>query len=187
MPKISYEAWREVYACVLKIAFLLWGSFTLNKHEKKIEIRFTNMSFQDLISKVLDLVEIKYSVRENNNYSCIYFKKGEYITRFLAYISAYKAVLIFEENAIERELNQNISRATNCDVANIERQVKASTEQIDFLASVIENDALMLCLTDEEREIIYLRLQLSTLSLSEFGKALNPPRTKSQINYLLKK
>lgn len=98
---------------------------------------------------MLDLVEIKYSVRENNNYSCIYFKKGEYITRFLAYISAYKAVLIFGRKCyIERELNQNISRATNCDVANIERQVKASTEQIDFLASVIENDALMLCLTD---------------------------------------
>ena len=63
-------------------------------------------------------------------------KSVEEIKNFLAFLSLPLSVLKLTELIIEREITNASNRATNCDLANVEKQVEASAKQISAINKI---------------------------------------------------
>ena len=125
------------------------------------------------------------TILKNNSYH-IYTKDGEEISKFLAFIGANKAVLEFENIRVEREMRNKINRMVNCGVANLNKTMNASIEQIEAINKLKETGKLKR-LDDDLKEIADIRLKNPNASLIEIGKMLKSPVGKSGVNYRLKK
>lgn len=118
--------------------------------------------------------------------SLIYFKDSESILDMLAFIEAMNGVLKMSEKMVERETRNLINRQTNCEMANIDRSLKASERQLSAIRKIDEKmgiDALPDILSEFARK----RLENSELSLEELGGLFEPKLTKSGVNYRMRK
>ena len=115
-----------------------------------------------------------------------YLKDGEAIADFLAYIGANTAAFDFMNSRIEREFRNNINRQVNCDTANIEKQLRAVRKYNDVIGQLVASDKID-SLPAELRETAILRLENEQLSLTDIGKLLKPPVSKSGVKHRLDK
>ncbi len=167
-------------------AFL--GSGTLNNPEKKyhLDISFSNEKNLEIIENILLNVGIvsKKMKKEKGCYS-LYFKEGEEISKFLAYIGANASVIKFEEIRVYRDMRNSVNRSVNCETANINRIIDASLKQIEDIKYIISKNKFGE-LSELQKEIAELRLKNPDASLVELGKMLKSKVGKSGVNYRLK-
>ena len=72
----------------------------------------------------------------------VVYLKGDEVSAFLALIGANASVLKFESARSERDFRNYVNRTTNCETANIEKTVFASTEQIGAIETIEERMGL---------------------------------------------
>ena len=90
----------------------------------------------------------------------------------------------FENIRILKEVNNASNRAVNCDLANVERQVKAAQKQLQAIEKLMTVHKM---LPPELQEFCQARLQNPNASLEELGKLMNPPLSKSGVNHRMRK
>ena len=83
---------------------------------------------------------------------------------------------------IIKEVRSGINRSVNCETANIERTVRASSKQLDDIKLILEN-AEPGELSDDLREIALLRMNNPDMSLRDLGKLANPVISRSGVNH----
>ena len=130
-------------------------------------------------------IQLKYLKNAKGLYVA-YLKEGESISNFLAMIGSNNGVLKFEEIRVIKELKNDVNRKVNCETANLNRTIDAALSQIEdikFLKQMKKFDEL----SDEMKEIAYLRLENPDTSLKDLGKMLKNPIGKSGVNHRLKK
>lgn len=108
------------------------------------------------------------------------------ITTFLYNSGMESGALDFEEMTIIRSARNKANLVRNYDTANIARSVKAAHEQRK-LAEKIFMSGIIDSLPENLRELLRLRIANPDLSLEELGLRLNPPVSKSTVNYRWKK
>lgn len=108
------------------------------------------------------------------------------ITTFLYNSGMESGALDFEEMTIIRSARNKANLVRNYDTANIARSVKAAHEQRK-LAEKIFTSGIIDSLPENLRELLRLRIANPDLSLEELGLRLNPPVSKSTVNYRWKK
>ena len=126
----------------------------------------------------------KYVMRKGNYIT--YLKGAEEISDFLTVIGAMRAVLSFENIRVVKDVRNNANRRTNCETANIQKTVDASTRQvadIEYIDEMIGLDAL----DADLKELAILRLNNRDASLAELGRLMEPELGKSGVNHRLKK
>lgn len=164
------------------------GSGSVNNPEKKyhLEVNFSSEENANYIEEILKQIGIqsKGLKKDNNEYS-IYFKDGEEISKFLAFIGANSAVLKFEDIRVLREMRNNVNRVVNCETANLNKTIDAALKQIEDI-KLIKSKNKFGELSDALQEIAELRIQNPDVSLIELGKMLKNPVGKSGVNYRLK-
>ncbi|MCL2010153.1 MAG: DNA-binding protein WhiA [Synergistaceae bacterium] len=104
------------------------------------------------------------------------------ITVFLNKIGLTGASLRVEDKAILRAMRDQANRIRNCDTANINKALKAAEEQSELAASLLR-DGLVETLPQNLRVLVEARLEHPEESLSELGRRLSPPVTKSTVKY----
>ena len=104
------------------------------------------------------------------------------ITTFLYNAGMESGALDFEEMTIIRSARNKANLVRNYDTANIARSVKAANEQ-KRIAQKILDSGLIDSLPENLRELLRMRLDNPDLSLQELGMRLNPPVSKSTVNY----
>ena len=173
---------------ILKGAFLASGYIIDPLNDYHFEIDFKNKACAEYIFNLLSVLEFtpKLLKRKNSNSYIIYFKDSEQISLFLGIIGANKALLLFENVRVEKEVKNNINRNINCETANLNKVLNASVEQINAIKKLKENGNFEK-LDDNLKEIAILRLENPDMSLIELGKKLTIPVGKSGVNYRLKK
>ena len=138
------------------------------------------------MKKIFESLDI--SVKElikRNRYS-LYIKDGEEISKLLALIGANKAVMLFEDIRIKKEMRGKVNRIVNCETANLNKTINAAIEQIEAINKLKENGKFNK-LDDNLKELANLRIEYPNMSLIELGKKLKNPVGKSGVNYRLKK
>ena len=83
---------------------------------------------------------------------------------------------------IIKDVRSNINRSVNCETANIDRTVKASTKQIDDIRLIFDTlgkDKL----PDDLLEIAELRLENPDMSLRDLGNIAEPKISRSGVNH----
>lgn len=124
----------------------------------------------------------KYIVRKGNH--VIYFKDSESIEDILAIIGAQSASLHVMGIKIEKDVKNTVNRRLNFEISNINKTVNAANQQVEAI-ELIESCMGISALPDNLQELAHLRLENPEASLSELGKMLDEPISRSGINHRL--
>lgn len=180
--KISEIIGQEnIDKAIVRGSFL--GSGSINNPQKKyhLEIIYNNLENAEFVKSILE----KYSINPKILVNSLYFKDGEEISKFLAFIGANSAVLKFEEIRVIRDMRNNVNRIVNCETANLNKTINAALKQIDDI-NFIKKMNKFNKLPENLQEIANLRVEYPEISLIELGKLLQNPIGKSGVNYRLK-
>ncbi len=123
-------------------------------------------------------------IRKRRNKYMLFIKSVEGIKDFLAFLPAPVSVLKLTDLIIEREIVNNSNRRKNCDLGNVNKQVEASSKQIEAIDKIekilgIESLKLDLQITAKARK------ENADETLSELSERLGV--TKSCLNHRLRK
>ena len=160
------------------------GAGSINNPENKyhLEMELKDEILSDKLKTKLEDYDINMKSIDNK----LYLKDGEHISSFLAFISATKSMLKFEEIRVQRQMNNKINRLVNCETANLNKVINASVEQINAIKKLKQSRKFEK-LDSSLKEIANLRLEHPDMSLENLGKLLSKPLGKSGVNYRLKK
>lgn len=118
--------------------------------------------------------------------SIIYVKSAEAITKLLVATGSTAGALALQEIVLERQMKNDVNRANNFDLANIDKALSASEKQIDdikYIDAKIGIDSLPPALA----ETCKMRLANPYVGLEALGKMFEPPVSKSCINHRMRK
>ena len=186
LEEITRDGKEEYLRAIVRGLFL--GSGSINNPENKyhLEIGLKSKKVLEEVSDLLKRLGVNVKSIETKNKYSIYIKEGEESSRFLALIGANKAVMIFEDIRIQKEMRGKVNRLVNCETANLNKTINASIEQISAIKK-LQQTGKFNKLDDNLKEIANLRLENPNMSLVDLGKLLKEPVGKSGVNYRLKK
>ena len=116
----------------------------------------------------------------------LYTKNSEHAADFLTYIGATRSAMEIMNIKIYKDFRSGINRVVNCEAANLGKTVAASAEQIAWIRAIEEKKGPEF-LSPELRELARVRRENPDISLSELGKLLNPPLSRSGVNHRLER
>ena len=184
LPVVEEDCCKNAF---LRGVFLAGGSMTDPAKSYHLELSTTHQSVAreayTLIQEVMGFYP-KTSVRKGCQ--ILYVKQSEWISDFLAYLSAPVASMAIIEARLEKELNNKVNRRCNCDDANTSKVVEAAQEQIAAIRLLRERGLL---------EHLPLKLQQAAdardenpeSNLTELAAMMDPPITKPAMSHRLKK
>ena len=175
----------EEAKAIVRGSFMGAGSITNPKSKYHLEIVFQTEENALKVNHILNHFEINSKVIKRAKNYIIYLKDGEEISNFLAFIGANSSVLKFEENRVIRDVRNNVNRIVNCETANLNKVIKTSVKQIEDI-KLIKKCNKFNELSEGEKELANLRLNNPESSLTELGKMLNNPISKSGVNHRMK-
>ena len=178
------ERGEEENRALVRGAFMSSGSVTNPKNKYHLEIVFDKEENAKFIQEVLvkENIDAKILKREKN--FILYIKDGENISKFLAFIGANKSVLQFEDERVIRDMRNQVNRLVNCETANLNKTILSAVKQIENI-KLIKKRKKFDKLTPKEQELAQIRLENPDASLSELGKLLKEPISKSGVNHRL--
>jgi len=132
-------------------------------------------------AQVLHRAGISPSERTYGKHELIVRDQRE-IVAFLNKIGLTGVSLSVEDKAILRAMRDQANKMRNCDTANINKALKAAEEQTE-LAAELSRKGLIEALPQNLRVLAEARLEHPEESLSELGRRLSPPVTKSTVKY----
>lgn len=147
-----------------------------------LEFALLDKPFANDVIRLLENLSIFAKLTERKGRYIVYVKESEAISNFFAFLNANETVLYMQDIIVERLVNNNLNRKSNCEVANIDKVAIASTRQIIAIKKIDEKMGLD-NLTDKLKEIALLRLAYPTATLDFFVKELNYEVSKSGINH----
>lgn len=170
----------------LRGAFLACG--TISSPEKNYHLEFVvphyNLSLD--LKKFLENNDFSpKSVRRGGLY-VLYFKKTEEIQNLIGIMGASRFVMELIDVIVYKDIRNNVNRRLNFENANLNKTVNAAVQQIEWIEK-LQKSAVYAALPDEYKQIAALRLQNPDYSLQQIGEEMQPPMSRSGVNYRLKK
>ncbi len=114
----------------------------------------------------------------------VYIKSGEEIKNLIAYLGCPVSVLKITDLMINREIKNNSNRQKNCDLGNLNKQVEASSKQIEAIEKLKRSGAFE-TLKEDLKQTAEARLAFKDETFSELAERLNV--SKSCLNHRLRK
>lgn len=123
-------AQEENRRAFLRGCFLGSGSCVDPKRGYHLEMIFRDKSAANAASQMLQEFRLpaRISVRNGDRF-IVYLKDGDDVSGMLALIGASSSALALENVRVEKDMRNYINRTTNCESANIDKQVTASIRQ----------------------------------------------------------
>lgn len=168
----------------LRGVFLACGTVTAPERGYHLEFVVPYKRLSADLMKFMDELNLnpKYIVRKGNH--VIYFKDSESIEDILAIIGAQEASLYVMGIKIEKDVINKVNRKLNFEMSNISKTVEAANAHIEAI-EFIENKKGLSFLPEVLQKIARLRLEHREASLSELGKLLDEPISRSGVNHRL--
>lgn len=170
----------------LKISFVLKGSVNDPQRGYNLELSTNSIEESILTKESMDIFDLKPKINDKGEIKVVYLKDSDKISDFLAIIGANKSLFELEDVRAMKSIRNDINRQTNFDKANIDRTVNASLKQVDATKAIFKA-GMMDDLSAEMKELAELRLVNPYTSIEELGQMLDPPMSKSKVNYRLQK
>lgn len=130
------------------------------------------------ISYLLGLFYINSKIIDREKGYMVYVKEAEKIGDFLRLISANKAVMYYEDIRIYRDHKNMTNRLNNCEQANVDKIIDASSKQIEDINIIV--DKLGMDFVDSKiNDVIVYRLKYPEVSLGELSSIMSCETGKS--------
>lgn len=161
--------------------FLTCGS--INDPNKEYHLEFvipTEQLYLDFVKVLESLGFVAKMVRRKKDY-VLYIKDSEEIEDMLTFMGAQQSTLDIMNIKILKDVRNRANRIANCDAANIDKVIMASTRQINDIKFIEKNIGLN-NIAPDLREVAELRLDNPELSLKEIGELMVKPLHRSGVN-----
>ena len=177
------ECCRRAY---LRGVFLGGGSVNNPDGAYHLELTCASQELADEVCRLMQRMSMAAKYSERKSRYVVYLKGSEEIVRFLNIVGAHEALLNFENSRIYKDMRNQVNRLVNCETANLHKTVNASVRQLENIKLIKEAIGLD-NLPASLREIAELRINHPDSCLKELGNLLEPPLSKSGINYRMRK
>ena len=158
------------------------GNIFSPKSGYHLVLRLQDDETANMAGILLDFEKCNYSRRFNNRANELMIRKQENVVCFLSGIGMSELSLKFEDMAIFRAMKERATRMVNCDSANISKSLEVASEMV-VLAKRIKSMHFYEKLPDIYKELIDVRLEHPSVTLSEIGSFLSSPISKSTVKY----
>lgn len=191
VPKKYIVDDEESIRAYLRGVFLMSGSINdPTKSRYHLEFLVDKESTALFVNSLLHHFYLNSKVLKRENKYMVYIKEAEKIGDFLRIITAYNAVMYYEDIRIYRDHKNMTNRLNNCEQANVDRVIATAMKQVEDI--ILIQDSVGLNLLEEKEQIVaQYRLkykEVSLLELSEIiGMETGKKITKSGIYHRLKK
>ena len=165
------------------------GSGTMNDPSRGYHLELvcaTQTLANDLKKMINSFVDLNAKIVKRKDKYIVYMKSAENICDTLSIMGANAQRLIFDEVVLNKDIVNATVRLTNCDNANTDRTLDASSRQIAAIKKIEELRGLDF-LPPKLRAAAQLRLEYPEASLIQLGEMMDPPMKKSGINNRFKK
>lgn len=167
-------------------AFLSCGSISDPTKGYHLEFVCNNRTQAEQLQEIIGQFDIEAKIVCRKKYFVVYVKEGAGIVELLNIMEAHVALMNLENLRILKEMRNSINRRVNCEAANIQKTVQASTRQVEDIIYLRDYYGFSR-LPDNLREMAEVRLAYPEASLKELGEYLSPPVGKSGVNHRLRK
>ncbi|HKL79493.1 MAG TPA: DNA-binding protein WhiA [Mobilitalea sp.] len=167
-------------------AFLTSGSMSNPKKAYHLEIVLTDSEKAQQLKYMIQSFSIDAKIVIRKRSHVVYIKEGSQIVDLLNIMEAHVALMNLENVRILKEMRNQVNRQVNCETANIEKTVIASSKQIEDI-SYIRDKIGFGDLAEGLGDIARLRITHPEASLKELGDMLSPTIGKSGVNHRLRK
>ena len=137
-----------------------------------------------LIAKAAQLEEGKILVKKRG--SGLYIKNADSVGAVIAALGSNGGVLALNGIIAERQMKNDVNRANNFDLANIDKSLSASEKQLKMI-ELIEETIGIDNLPKALGETCRMKQKYPNAGLEELGKLFEPPVSKSCINHRMRK
>ncbi len=170
----------------LRGAFLGAGSMTSPEKGYHFEWVADDEGLMKTIIRLLEKSDLPARTFERKGRQVVYLKGAQQIADALALMGASASVLDMENIRITKQMRADANRASNCDEHNSEKMLNAAEKQIDAI-KLISIQRGLFTLPPGLQEIARLRLEHTSLSLTELGQLMTPPVGKSGVNHRMRR
>ncbi len=170
----------------LRGAFLICGSISDPTKGYHLEFVCNNRTQAEQLQEIIGQFDIEAKIVCRKKYFVVYVKEGAGIVELLNIMEAHVALMNLENLRILKEMRNSINRRVNCEAANIQKTVQASTRQVEDIIYLRDYYGFSR-LPDNLREMAEVRLAYPEAALKELGEYLSPPVGKSGVNHRLRK
>ena len=170
----------------LRGAFMASGSMSHPEKSYHIEIVCAMEEKAEQIQGLINSFGLDAKVILRKKSYVVYLKEGSQIVDLLNIMEAPISLMEMENVRILKEMRNSVNRKVNCETANINKTVSASTKQTEDIRLIQEKIGLEK-LPEGLQEIAELRLAYPDASLKELGDLLSEPLGKSGVNHRLRK
>jgi len=182
----SMKQEEQIARLSIRENFIQSGFVNDPKKDYHLEVLFKTEEKAGEFKILLQNFYIDSKITKKGTGYIVYMKDGEDISKFLALIGANNAVLRFEEVRVMKDASNNVNRIVNCETANLNKILDASSIQIDNI-KFLKTHKKYNQLPETLKEIAEIRIKNPDLSYEEIGKLLKSPISKSGVSHRLSK
>lgn len=170
---------EDLKRAYLRGAFLARGSINDPKKSRyHLEFLVADKIEAYFLKDLLGFFGISAKVILRDKGYMTYVKEAEKIGDFLRIVSANNAILYYEDIRIYRDHKNMTNRLNNCEQANVDKIIDASSKQIEDINIIV--DKLGIDLVDDKlKNVIIYRLKYPEVSLSELSEIMSYETSKS--------
>ena len=185
---IDEELDKKAY---LRGVFMMCGSINDPKTSRyHLEFVIANSETAEFVNNLLNEFNFKSRVIKRDKNCMVYIKESEKISDFIKLLNAKTSLFYYEDIRIYRDHKNMTNRLNNCEQANVDKMMQASSEQLELIRRLRETRDFDL-LEPGIRDICIYKEKYPESSMAELAEIISTeterPITKSGINHRFRK
>lgn len=175
----------------LRGVFMICGSINDPKTSRyHLEFVISNKDTANYVNNLLNEFYFNSKVIKRDKNYMVYIKESEKISDFIKLLNARTSLFYYEDIRIYRDHKNMTNRLNNCEQANVDKMIQASSEQLELIRKLRETRDFDL-LEQGIKDICIYKEKYPESSMAELAEIISTeterPITKSGINHRFRK
>lgn len=175
----------------LRGVFMICGSINDPKTSRyHLEFVISNEDTANYVNNLLNEFYFNSKVIKRDKNYMVYIKESEKISDFIKLLNARTSLFYYEDIRIYRDHKNMTNRLNNCEQANVDKMIQASSEQLELIRKLRETRDFDL-LEQGIKDICIYKEKYPESSMAELAEIISAeterPITKSGINHRFRK
>lgn len=175
----------------LRGVFIICGSINDPKTSRyHLEFVISNEDTANYVNNLLNEFYFNSKVIKRDKNYMVYIKESEKISDFIKLLNARTSLFYYEDIRIYRDHKNMTNRLNNCEQANVDKMIQASSEQLELIRKLRETRDFDL-LEQGIKDICIYKEKYPESSMAELAEIISTeterPITKSGINHRFRK
>ncbi len=175
----------------LRGVFMICGSINDPKTSRyHLEFVISNEDTANYVNSLLNEFYFNSKVIKRDKNYMVYIKESEKISDFIKLLNARTSLFYYEDIRIYRDHKNMTNRLNNCEQANVDKMIQASSEQLELIRKLQETRDFDL-LEQGIKDICIYKEKYPESSMAELAEIISTeterPITKSGINHRFRK